>query len=139
MVEEALSAGVGTHVVIELLLVEGVERLEFDLVTEEAADFHAGFLSVDTPLGQAILGEKPGITVPYFSEDTLAIRLLEVGPARLPPPAGLQARRQENLRKAIDASDRTNAMLFASSFSGKWGDYDPSGFIEETPGPDQEG
>jgi hypothetical protein len=31
------------------------------------------------------------------------------------------------MRQAVEQADRTNAMNFASSFSGKWGDYDPQG------------
>ena len=136
--EEMQTAQIGAHVVIELILVEGVQQLEFDLVAPEFADYAAGFLGANTPLGQAILGEKVGMTVPYFSEDTLGIRLLSIGPAQAAPPTNLQERRQETLRKAIDHSDRTNAMIFASSFSGKWGDYDPTGFTEDATPPEED-
>ena len=36
-------------------------------------------------------------------------------------------RRQEILDRAVSESDRTNALNFASSFSSKWGGYEPEG------------
>jgi len=34
------------------------------------------------------------------------------------------------LAKALNDAERTNAQMFAASFSGKWGGYDPDG-VEE--------
>jgi hypothetical protein len=39
--------------------------------------------------------------------------------------ADLAAKRQTQFNKAVRDVERTNAINFASSFSGKWGDYDP--------------
>ncbi len=88
---------------------------------------------MSTPLSTAIMGSSAGATLPYKVNDTLEVRIISVAPSQSAPPEGVQARRDEILRKAIDLSDRTNAMIFASSFSGKWGDYDPTGFLDENP------
>lgn len=40
------------------------------------------------------------------------------------------------MRKAVAEVERRDAILFASSFSGKWGDYDPSG-MEHWEGEDE--
>ncbi len=121
----------GTHVVIAFILNQGEERLEFDIVPDEVADFPRGFLGAGTPLAKAITGQKAGAEVPYEQEDIHAIRILEVKPALTEPPKDVKARREETIRKAVEASDRTNAVIFASSFSGKWGDYDPSALLDK--------
>jgi hypothetical protein len=131
--------GVGMHVSIALLLESGEDRLEFDIVPDESADFARGFLGQGTRLAQAILGQPAGAEVPYAADDVHTVRILAVSPAQSAPPQDVQARRQAVIRKAVDQSDRTNAVIFASSFSGKWGDYDPTGFLneEEEEDPDQ--
>ncbi len=58
-------------------------------------------------------------------------QLLSVSPSQTFQSADAQAHHEEVIRKAIEHSDRTNAMIFASSFNGKWGDYDPTGFFED--------
>jgi hypothetical protein len=103
------------------------ERLEFVIVPDEQADFKAGFLGQGTPLAQAILGEPVGRVVPYFTGDALSVTILSAVPTSKAPRQDTAARRQEAYRQAVEQSDRTNAMIFASSFSGKWGDYDPGG------------
>ena len=129
--DRPLLAGPGRHVAIAFLLEGGEERLEFDIVPDEQADFQRGFLGEGTPLARAIAGQPVGVEVPYQQADIHAVRILEVSPARSAPPKDVKARREETLRKAVDASDRANAMIFASSFSGKWGDYDPTGFLDD--------
>ena len=121
----------GTHVTLELITESGeVEQLEFDLVPDRSADFARGFLGESTPLAQAILGQPAGSTVLYQNADIRAVRILAVTPGKA-VPEDAEARRQETLRKAVRQSDATNAILFASSFSGKWGDYDPTGLGED--------
>jgi transcription elongation factor GreA len=44
----------------EVQLSAGKEILAFTLVNKEEADLERGFLSVDSPLGRAILGKKKG-------------------------------------------------------------------------------
>ncbi len=128
---EPLRVGIGMHAAIAFLLEDGEERLEFDVVTDEQADFAKGFLGAGTPLAKAILGQAVGAQIPYDGGDVHAVRILEVRPSQVAQTEDVKARREETLRKAVDASDRTNAVIFASSFSGKWGDYDPTGFLEE--------
>lgn len=124
-------ADLGTHVEIELILEDGLERLAFDLVDDASADFASGFLGLGTPLAQAIYRQPARSLVPYHLGDARAVRILSVTPSSAAPPEDRVQRRQETIQKAIDQSDRTNAMIFASSFSGKWGDYDPTGFTDD--------
>ena len=130
-----LLAAVGTHVTLELITEGGEsEQLEFDLVTDRSADFARGFLGESTPLAQAILGQPAGRPLLYQNADIRAVRILAISPSQA-VAEDAEARRQETLRKAVRQSESTNAILFASSFSGKWGDYDPTGLDED---PDEE-
>jgi len=118
----------GTHVTIELIERSGEsERLELDIVPDQQADFGHGFLGEGTQLGKALLGKEAGGVYPYIVGDLVKVRILSVQPSETQPPEDIASRRQAVLQKAINESDRVNAMIFASSFSGKWGDYDPSG------------
>ena len=69
-------AQLGCLVEIELLSRSGErEHLKFDLVSDQQADYQAGFLGVSTPLAQAILGEKIGVTIPYFTDELMAVKI----------------------------------------------------------------
>ena len=127
----SLTAGPGMHVAIAFITGAGEEQLEFDIVPDENADFARGYLGQGTPLAQSIMGKPAGAVVPYEVEDVDEVKVLSVAPSQVAPPKDVKARRQETLRKAVEESDRTNAVIFASSFSGKWGDYDPTGFLTE--------
>ncbi|HEX9029919.1 MAG TPA: hypothetical protein VF823_12145 [Anaerolineales bacterium] len=129
-----VKAGLGRHIVLDLDTSEGVERLEFDVVPDEYADFSLGFLGAGTPLARAIEGLASGQQVPYRLGNGRSVRIISVATSRVPPPKYIAARRQATVQKAVDQSDRTNAMIFASSFSGKWGDYDPSSFVDDQSG-----
>lgn len=131
-----VKVALGMHVIVDLILPGETERQEFDLVPDESADFTRGFLGIGTPLAKAIIGAVEGQWVPYHTGDIQQIRVLQVTPAKSAPPEDIQTRRQEVIRKAVDQSDRTNAIIFASSFSGKWGDYDPSSFVDDDGEPD---
>ncbi len=127
-----LEAYPGRHVVLELRYGSGeIERLELDIVKDEAADFDRGFLGESTPLAQAILGRRAGETVGYQAGDRVRVRILSVSSELAGEPEDLSARREETLRKAVRQSEDTNAILFASSFSGKWGDYDPNAVAKD--------
>jgi len=129
-----LLAVVGTHITLELITEGGeTEQLEFDLVTDRSADFVRGFLGESTPLAQAILRQPVGRPLLYQNADIRAVRILAIAPGQT-VLEDAEARRQETLRKAVRQSDATNAILFASSFSGKWGDYDPTGLDEDPDG-----
>jgi hypothetical protein len=119
------------HIVLELITDDGeTEQHEFDLVADRSADYARGFLGESTPLAQAILGQPAGHTLLYQNADIRAVRILAVTPSQA-VPEDAEARRQETLRKVVRQSDSTNAIIFASSFSGKWGDYDPTGLDSE--------
>ena len=121
----------GLQVQVEIAYTPGAEiekeRLEIVIVPDELADFPAGFLGQGTPLAQAILGEPLGRVVSYFTGDALSVTILSITTTSKIPNPETALRRQERYRQALEQSDRTNAMIFASSFSGKWGDYDPQG------------
>ena len=122
----------GAHVDLELIDASGGrEALSFDIVPDKLADFKNGFLGEKTPLAQAISGHFAGDHVPYRVDEIVEIHILDVQRSQAKPDEGIQARRQAALQKAVKKSDLTNAVLFASSFNGKWGDYDPSGLTEE--------
>jgi hypothetical protein len=122
----------GAHVELELIDSSGErEGLSFDIVPDKLADFKNGFLGEKTPLAQAINGHFAGERVPYRVDEIVEIHILDVQHSRASPDKGIEARRQAALRKAVKQSDLTNAVLFASSFNGKWGDYDPTGLTEE--------
>ena len=124
----SLIVKVGCHVELELSDNSGVvDRLSVDIVSDRSADFKAGFLGESTPLARTILDQPAGRTVQYRVGDLQTVRILSVSPSQAQADENAAARRQEAIQRAVAESDRTNAILFASSFSGKWGDYDPQG------------
>jgi hypothetical protein len=126
---------VGCHVELNLLDRRGnKDRLNIDIVPDESADFIHGFLGESTPLAKVLVGEKAGTIIPYLRDDILAIEILRVTPSMVNAPDDAQKKRQLNINKAIREVEHTSAVVFASSFSGKWGDYDPESLpIEEQP------
>jgi hypothetical protein len=128
---------IGSHVLVELLDSSGeAQQLEFDLVPDVSADFSRGYLGLSTPLAQAILGQPAGAVLPYDQADILQVKILSVAPPASLPLADLAQQREEAARKALQQVQQTSAMIFASSFSGKWGDYDPEGIAHwEEPQP----
>ena len=122
--EERAQVGIGCHVVVELIDEQGGrESLAFDLVQETAADFARGLLSVESPLGKTVRGKFEGDEVDYRMGDVCRVHIVSVGPAQQVADTDAAARRQEVLDEARRKAERTNADMFASSFSGKWGDY----------------
>jgi len=122
--EPSRQVGLGTHVEVELIDQQGNrEPMTFDLVREQMADLERGLLGENTPLAKAIRGKAVGSTVPYNMGDIRRVRIVSVQPSALEDPVDAEARRQAILKKAIDDAERTNAEMFASSFTGKWGDY----------------
>ena len=101
-------------------------RLSFIIVPDESADFEHSFLGMSTPIARALLGERQGNTIPYLRDDILAIEILSVTQSTEKPPDDVKKKRQTRMNKAIREVEHTNAVVFASSFSGKWGDYDPN-------------
>jgi hypothetical protein len=120
------TAALGMRVTLELKSSSGIERMELEIVPDQFADIRLGYLGVGTLLAKSILGHKAGDTFASLADDAEEIRLLNVVPSHQPPNQKIAERREQVLRKAVDQSDHTNAVIFASSFSGKWGDYDPN-------------
>jgi hypothetical protein len=121
----------GCRVEISLLDRDGKrEQLSFTIVSDESADFANGFLGESTPLAQIIMGEKSGIVIPYLKDDIFAIEILRVTPSTIKPPDDIAEKRQAIMEKTLREVEHTNAVVFASSFSGKWGDYDPESLPE---------
>ncbi len=118
----------GVHVELELIDDQGgCELLSVDIVKAQAADLAQGFLGANTPLARAMRGQTAGNEVTYSMGDIRRVRILRVTPSQTVAPADAQERREAVLQKALSDAERTNAEIFASSFSGKWGDYDPQG------------
>ncbi|MBE2234019.1 MAG: hypothetical protein IAE85_11035 [Anaerolinea sp.] len=125
---ELMPVQIGVHVELELIDEQGSrEPLAVDLVKVSAADLAQGFLGANTPLARAIRGLTAGSETPYLMGDIRRVRIVRVSPSQVAAPADAQERRAAVLQKALSDAERTNAEIFASSFSGKWGDYDPTG------------
>ena len=130
--DESPPVKVGTHVVLDLIDGQGGrEQLALHVVADDAADFDAGLLGISTPLGKAIAGRRAGSVVPYQRGDLREVLIVSVRPADA-PAAGSDAasaaeRRQAALDKAAQEIAKTNAQIFASTFEGKWGGYNPDG------------
>lgn len=117
---------VGSLVELELVDRSGKkEQLKIVIVQDNAADFSKGYLSEMTPLAKALLGERAGSTIPYLRDDIFSIEILSVRIAENLSAANTTTTRKAMMEKTIREIEDTNAMVFASSFSGKWGDYDP--------------
>jgi hypothetical protein len=122
----------GYCVSIKLLYRSGEgEHLEFDLVPDEQADYQNGFLGISTPIAKAILGEKAGITVPYFTDELMAIEILSIRESTRTPTADTAIQRDTAVQNAKDQIEFTNAVLFAASVNTKWGAYDADGLDYE--------
>ena len=107
------------------------ERLRVIIVTDETADFAHGYLGANTPLAKVLLGERAGNIIPYLKDDILGIEILKVTKPTNEPPVDAAEKRNAMMKKAMREVQDTNAMIFASSFSGKWGDYDPDSIPKE--------
>ena len=119
-----LPAGLGTHVELELIDTQGqAESMSIDIVPAKAADLDRGLIGANTPLAKAIRGKTAGSTVPYDLGDIHSIRIVIVTPSEVVVSEDAAERRQAVLNKALADAERTNAEIFAASFSGKWGDY----------------
>jgi hypothetical protein len=113
---------------VELELVDrsgGRERIKVTIVQDSEADFTKGFLSEKTPLAKSLLGERAGSVIPYLMDDIFSVEILAVSKPDNQPAMKAQDVRQAKMAKTIREIEDKNAMVFASSFSGKWGDYDP--------------
>lgn len=120
-----IKVDIGTQVEVELVSQSGeTEQMTFTLVSEEQADFKAGFLGANTPLAKTILGSQVGNILPYCVGDLRRVRILSVQASGEKQTEDVAARREKVIRKAVQHSDYVNTIIFAGSFSSKWGDYD---------------
>jgi hypothetical protein len=116
--------GQDCHIEVELLdEYNNPERMEFDLVADQAADLAQGRIGVNTPLGKAIRGKSVGNVVKYVQGDIRQVRILNVTSLQSKAADDAEARRQAILDEARRKAERTNTEMFASSYDGKWGDY----------------
>jgi hypothetical protein len=117
---------IGMRAEIELLSEGGdVERLAFDVVADEQADFASGFLGAGTPMAQAILGQPAGATVPYEVADMIAVRILSVAPSERGPAPEVVAAREAAAQEAVSRANMEEMVRLALTVDVKWGDYDP--------------
>lgn len=117
----------GSAVIVELVDQDGhAEPLTLVIVAERAADFDQGFLGENAPLARAILGQFVGSVVPYVMGDIRQVHIVQAQRVDL-TAEDTAARRAAVLDKAREDAARTNAEMFAASFSGKWGNYDAGG------------
>ena len=115
---------VGARVEIELIDENGGrEPLVVEIVREQFADLDRGLLGVQTPLAKALLAKRAGVTVPYRMGDIRQVAIVRVTPAQPRELADTAEHRQQTLQSALHKVERTNAEMFAASYSGKWGDY----------------
>ncbi len=125
-----------THVTLEMIDSQGgVETLEFNIVPDKQADFYSGFLGETTSLAQAIFGKPAGVQVPYRQGDVVCVKILSVTSRSSASQATRASeKRQAKAQEAQEQIERTNAMIFASTYEGKWGGYDPDSI---QPAPDK--
>jgi hypothetical protein len=129
-----LRADLGRIVEVEMAYSDGeVEILKMEIVPDAMADFPSGYLGAGTPLARALAGHTAGEKVAYPVGDTRSVRILSVVRSPRPLPAHIASQREEAVRKIVEEVDRTNIINFASSFNGKWGDYDPDSLTRDTP------
>lgn len=118
-------ARLGAYVTVELIDERGNgETMSFDLVREEHANLDQDRLGVQTPLAKAIIGKKVGALVNYRMGDIRQVRIISVRPSQLAALENTEEQRQAQLQKALATVERTNAEVFAASYTGKWGDYE---------------
>jgi hypothetical protein len=117
----------GSRVEVELISRDGeIERLAFDIVPEQAADFDAGFLAITAPLARAIAGRPPSVEVPYLMGDIVKVRIVSVERSLRQAEEDAAAAREASTREAVERAKTDETIQLALTFSSKWGDYDPS-------------
>jgi hypothetical protein len=105
-----------TQVEIEMTYTSGEQQvMNFDLVTDDQADFYAGFLGVSTPLAQAILGQRLGTSVPYPVGDVTEVKILSICPSSRQAPSDKAAQRERVIRQAVAESELKNRLAVATA------------------------
>lgn len=123
----------GDHIRLELHYRSGTyEELEFDLVPDELAGTEQGLLGLSTPLANSLLNEKVGILIPYFTEEIMALKILEITPGTKSFISKIDSHRENTMEEIKAQIEFREAQLFAASGNSKWGSYDPDGLCYET-------
>jgi len=126
MVEEtALPILLGYHVEVELVdSAGGIEHREFTIVAEKQADFRAGLLGENSPLGHALLGRRAGEVFPYLVGDLREVRILGVTKITGPISGESAEKRRATVQEAANQSEIISQLIFATARGSKWGEYD---------------
>jgi hypothetical protein len=115
----------GSHVDMELVDSNGeIERREFTIVAEKQADFRAGLLGENTPLGHALLGRRAGEVFPYLVGDLREVRILAVTKITEPISGESAEKRRATVQEAANQSEIISQLIFATARGSKWGEYD---------------
>lgn len=126
-----LRVNLNTHVCVEWIGENPAapgERLEFDIVPDEQADFYSGLLGLGSPLARALLGKTAGSVIPYRAGDMRQVRILSVA-AAAQPASDAAAQRKAQTQEAIEQAQRASAITFATTVEGKWGEYDADSLL----------
>ena len=123
--ESTLPILLGHHVEVELVDSAGeVEHREFTLVAEKQADFRAGLLGENSPLGRALLGRRAGEVIPYTVGDLQEVRILAVTKPGMPVSGESAEKRRATVQEAVNQSEIISQLIFATARGSKWGEYD---------------
>ena len=115
----------GYHVEVELVDIAGEsERREFTIVAEKQADFRAGLLGENSPLGRALLGRRAGEVIPYIVGDLQEVCILAVAKVSEPISGESAEKRRATVQEAANQSEIISQLIFATARGSKWGEYD---------------
>ena len=130
---QRLRVKLGHQVRLELLYRSGErETLELVIVPDEMSELSQNLIGVSSPLASAILEEKIGILIPFFTEEIMAVKVLEIKSGetdRKTHRIKTQKLTQDEIKAQIAFRE---AQLFASSSNTKWGSYDPDGWDQDS-------
>ena len=116
---------IGCQVDIELVDSSGeIERRQFTIVAEKQADFRAGLLGENSPLGHALLGRRAGDVFPYRVGDLQEVRILRVAKPSGPISGESADKRRATVQEAANQSEIISQLIFATARGSKWGEYD---------------
>jgi hypothetical protein len=102
----------------------GTEQAEYTLVQANQADYKAGLLGENTPLGRALLGHRTGERIPYCVGDLRQVRILAVAASAGGIANDAAEKRRSAVQQAANESEIINQLIFATARGSKWGDYD---------------
>lgn len=119
-------AGEGCRVHLEFLYRSGEsEYFQFRLVPDKMANLGRGLLGISTPLAKAIIDEKVGVYIPFFTEETMAVKILNIEVCDQDLDMSKTNEMKESMEHIRAEIEFREAQLFASSTNTKWGSYDP--------------